>query len=341
MARLGHGEQRRCSPVVGGGAPWAAAAATDRGWREGRRKRRRPVGPLAAARRRSSARACRPRPSRMRDGPAACQSGSTRRRCSRLCVRRCGYGELVIGGFSGTTLPRRIRSGAARGAARRGHPLQAERRGRPALRWRRSTGSSTRRRATCRRSSSIDQEGGRVARLKAPLLEVPPMRTVASWGDVALAERIAQWRSGPELAALGFTIDFAPVLDVNTRPENPVIGDRAFGDDAETCARFGAAWIARAAGGRAARVRQALPRARRHDEGLARRPARGGPAARAAREGRARAVPGRRRGRGWPMMMTAHVVYTALDRERPRTLSAVAATELRNAHRLRRRARER
>src|SRR5262252_573679 len=36
----------------------------------------------------------------------------------------------------------------------------------------------------------VDQEGGRVARLKAPLLAVPPMRSVASWDDVALAERI-------------------------------------------------------------------------------------------------------------------------------------------------------
>ena len=68
------------------------------------------------------------------------------------------------------------------------------------------------------------------------------MRTVASWGDVAFAERIAR-AVGTELAALGFTIDFAPVLDVNTCPHNPVIGDRAFGDDAATCARFGAAWV--------------------------------------------------------------------------------------------------
>jgi beta-N-acetylhexosaminidase len=88
----------------------------------------------------------------------------------------------------------------------------------------------------------VDQEGGRVARLRAPLLVVPPMRTVASWGDVALAERIAR-AVASELAALGFTIDFAPVLDVNTCDSNPIIGDRAFGDDPETCSRFGVAWV--------------------------------------------------------------------------------------------------
>ncbi|HEX3770429.1 MAG TPA: beta-N-acetylhexosaminidase [Polyangiaceae bacterium] len=88
----------------------------------------------------------------------------------------------------------------------------------------------------------IDQEGGRVARLRAPFLKVPPMQTVASWGDVAFAERIAR-AVGAELAAIGITIDFAPVLDVNTRPTNPVIGDRAFASDAPTCAAFGAAWV--------------------------------------------------------------------------------------------------
>jgi beta-N-acetylhexosaminidase len=88
----------------------------------------------------------------------------------------------------------------------------------------------------------IDQEGGRVARLKAPLLEVPPMRTVASWGDASFAERTAR-AVGAELAALGFTIDFAPVLDVNTCADNPVIGDRAFGETADVCAEFGVAWI--------------------------------------------------------------------------------------------------
>src|ERR1700722_19609164 len=127
------------------------------------------------------------------------------------------FGELVIGGFPGTSLP----AGFAR--AMRGGPRQI------AALSRELHAAS----ADLPPIVSIDQEGGRVARLKAPLLSVPPMRTVGSWGDVALAERIAR-AVGLELAALGFTVDYAPVLDVDTRPDNPVIGDRAFSSDAET-----------------------------------------------------------------------------------------------------------
>lgn len=77
---------------------------------------------------------------------------------------------------------------------------------------------------------SVDQEGGRVARLGTPVLKLPPMAQLAALGDVALTERAGQLL-GKQLAALGFTMDFAPVLDVNTNPNNPVIGDRAFGSE--------------------------------------------------------------------------------------------------------------
>jgi len=48
---------------------------------------------------------------------------------------------------------------------------------------------------------------------------------------------------GVELGALGFNLDFAPVLDVNTQAVNPVIGDRAFGSDTRTVMRFGVAFV--------------------------------------------------------------------------------------------------
>jgi len=133
---------------------------------------------------------------------------------------------------------------------------------------------------------------------------------------------------GAELAALGFTIDFAPVLDVNTCPQNPVIGDRAFGDDPGTCARFGAAWVRglQAAGVLACGkhfpghgdtskdshvdlpvVNQPLERLERVE--LA--------PFRAAVEA------------GVATLMTAHVVYPALDRERPGTMSPAVCTALR------------
>src|SRR5438105_4010077 len=59
---------------------------------------------------------------------------------------------------------------------------------------------------------SVDQEGGRVARLKAPFTEWPPMATLGRSGDVGLAERFARALAA-ELKATGITLDYAPVLD--------------------------------------------------------------------------------------------------------------------------------
>src|SRR6478752_2577233 len=89
---------------------------------------------------------------------------------------------------------------------------------------------------------SVDQEGGRVARLKSPFTEWPPMATLGRSGDVGLAERFARALAF-ELKAVGVTLDFAPVLDVHTNPKNPVIGDRALAERAADVARLGAAII--------------------------------------------------------------------------------------------------
>jgi beta-N-acetylhexosaminidase len=176
---------------------------------------------------------------------------------------------------------------------------------------------------------AIDQEGGRVARLRAPFLEVPPMKTVASWGDVAFAERIAR-AVGLELAAMGFNLDFAPVLDVNTCPTNPVIGDRSFGSDASTCAAFGAAWLRGLQstgvlacgkhfpghGDTSKDSHVDLPRVEQPWE----------------RIDRVELTPFRAAvSEGVAALMTAHVVYDALDPERPATLSPHVCTTLRNA----------
>lgn len=85
----------------------------------------------------------------------------------------------------------------------------------------------------------IDQEGGRVARMRLPLTEWPPMQTLGRADDEALAGRFAA-ALARELLAVGISIDFAPVLDVLTNPKNPAIGDRALGDRAELVARLGA-----------------------------------------------------------------------------------------------------
>jgi len=90
---------------------------------------------------------------------------------------------------------------------------------------------------------SVDQEGGRVARLRTPFTEWPPMAALGRCGDVALASRFAVALAA-ELRAVGVTLDFAPVLDVHTNSKNPVIGDRALSDDAAAVGRLGAAIIA-------------------------------------------------------------------------------------------------
>ena len=89
---------------------------------------------------------------------------------------------------------------------------------------------------------SIDQEGGRVARLKRPFTEWPPMATLGRSGDVKLAERFAKALAA-ELNAVGVSLDYAPVLDVHTNPKNPVIGDRALAENARTVAELGSAIV--------------------------------------------------------------------------------------------------
>ena len=89
---------------------------------------------------------------------------------------------------------------------------------------------------------SVDQEGGRVARLKAPFTEWPPMGTLGRSGDAKLAERFARALAS-ELKAVGITLDYAPVLDVHTNAKNPAIGDRALAEEAGDVARLGSAVI--------------------------------------------------------------------------------------------------
>jgi beta-N-acetylhexosaminidase len=89
---------------------------------------------------------------------------------------------------------------------------------------------------------SIDQEGGRVARLRDPWIEWPPMRALGRIGSEELVRRLGA-ALAEQLAPCGIRLDFAPVVDVDTNPKNPVIGDRSFGDDPSLVARLGAALI--------------------------------------------------------------------------------------------------
>ena len=173
---------------------------------------------------------------------------------------------------------------------------------------------------------AVDQEGGRVARLGPPVLKLPPMATLGAIGQVDLTFRLAAVL-GRQLRQLGFNTDFAPVLDVNTNPANPVIGDRAFGSDVTTVIEHALAFargLANAGiiacgkhfpghGDTDLDSHLALPRLshdrRRLDEVELR------PFAAASEI---------------PSIMTAHVVFEAIEPSRPATLSPDALRILRD-----------
>ncbi|OFV86783.1 MAG: hypothetical protein A3J75_03715, partial [Acidobacteria bacterium RBG_16_68_9] len=84
----------------------------------------------------------------------------------------------------------------------------------------------------------IDHEGGAVMRLPEPFTQFPPARSVALAGNPGLAYAVGE-AMGVELASVGIDLNFAPVLDVDWNPRNPVIGERAFGETAEAVTAFG------------------------------------------------------------------------------------------------------
>lgn len=90
---------------------------------------------------------------------------------------------------------------------------------------------------------AIDQEGGAVQRIKAPLTVWPPMLEVAACGDADLVARVGE-ALADEIAWLGFNLNFAPVADIHTRASNPIIGDRAFGRTPEAVSRYAGAFAA-------------------------------------------------------------------------------------------------
>lgn len=85
---------------------------------------------------------------------------------------------------------------------------------------------------------SIDQEGGMVARITEGVALMPGGMAIAAAGSEEDAY-LAAFASGRELAAMGINLNYAPVLDVNNNPDNPVIGVRSFGESPEKVARFG------------------------------------------------------------------------------------------------------
>ncbi|SCL30013.1 beta-N-acetylhexosaminidase [Micromonospora inyonensis] len=90
---------------------------------------------------------------------------------------------------------------------------------------------------------AIDEEGGDVTRIESgPGSSRPGNLALGAVDDPALTEEVAR-DLGVELAAAGVTLNYAPDADVNSNPDNPVIGVRAFGADPALVARHTAAWV--------------------------------------------------------------------------------------------------
>ncbi len=166
---------------------------------------------------------------------------------------------------------------------------------------------------------SMDQEGGRVARLRAPWTSWPPMREVGRFDDIDTTRAIGAAHAR-ELRDVGTRLNFAPVADVDSNPANPVIGDRSFADDPQTVARHVCAYLEGLQGGGVASCVKhfpghgdtdldshlALPKLR---HSRARLDAIELPPFRAAIAA------------GVASIMTAHVIFEAIDPLRPATMS--------------------
>ncbi len=87
----------------------------------------------------------------------------------------------------------------------------------------------------------VDQEGGAVARLKYATI-MPGNMALGATGDRRLSYKVAK-AVGDELKALGINMNFAPVIDINNNPANPVIGIRSFGDNPEIVTKMGLPFV--------------------------------------------------------------------------------------------------
>jgi beta-N-acetylhexosaminidase len=146
---------------------------------------------------------------------------------------------------------------------------------------------------------SIDQEGGRVSRLPQGFTIFPPCELIGRCNSSELAYAAAA-TIAKELKAVGINMNMAPVLDVNSNPDNPVIGDRAFSSSAHAVGDFPGH------GDTNADSHKELPvveGSRERLEAIEFPPFRRAAAAEIA------------------TMMTAHVLYKALDEALPATLS--------------------
>jgi beta-N-acetylhexosaminidase len=177
----------------------------------------------------------------------------------------------------------------------------------------------------------IDQEGGRVARLQAPhWRKYPPGR---AYGDLVANDPLVAreiTRLGARLIAhdlldLGINVDCVPVLDVPDPQGHEIIGDRAYGDTPEQVAALGRAAAEGLLAGGVLPIIKHIPG---HGRAMADSHLELPVVKAKLAELDARDFAPFRVLSDMPMAMTAHVVYTAIDRSRPATTSKKAIKKI-------------
>lgn len=163
----------------------------------------------------------------------------------------------------------------------------------------------------------LDQEGGAVIRATT-LPQAPGAMALGAAGDPALAEAVGA-AVARGLRHLGINWNFAPVVDVNSNPANPVIGERSFGADPLVVARLAGAWMRGGAREGVACCLKHFPgHGDTHTDSHHALPVVDKPLA--AIEA-VELMPFRLLAAEAPSMMTAHIVYPQIDPEHPATLS--------------------
>lgn len=84
----------------------------------------------------------------------------------------------------------------------------------------------------------VDQEGGRVSRMPGEFVRIPAAKTIGAADSEDFSYKVGSLLA-QEVKAFGYNVDFAPVLDINSNPKNPVIGDRALSSKPEVVSRLG------------------------------------------------------------------------------------------------------
>ena len=89
---------------------------------------------------------------------------------------------------------------------------------------------------------AIDEEGGRISRMPEEFVDLPTTRDIGKLHDPDLSYEIGQVLA-KQVQAFGLNINFAPVLDIDSNPDNPVIGDRSFGPSPAIVSELGIAMM--------------------------------------------------------------------------------------------------